>query len=292
MDSRLGIRFLGTRSTHTATTKDIGQFGGSAEALLIQYGDANLLVNCGFSVDSWSEVMLRRLQSKGQKFEGHIFFTDFLWEHILGFPFMLPIHFSTSRVSIHSSESAAKSALLLGHSCSLDFSPFNGIESLRASIHFVEHKGSAQIFDGWIAHGLRLDQQIQKRQVKTAWKLTCPSGQVILVSSGRFSLEDIEQNPSFFEGVDFYIQSLEFQDRLTSRDSDRQCYIDTVTAAMAMKCPNLFVSGFRPDSGERILLDFETMCQKLGEQSGCRVEFSREGKVIYLDKEQQTKAIA
>jgi ribonuclease BN (tRNA processing enzyme) len=129
------LRFWGTRGGIARPGPTTAELGGNTTCLQLDLGqDDPLLIDCGTGITEYGE--LGADLSRHSHF--HILITHFHWDHVLGFPFFLPIH--SPEVTIHLHAPFAKE-LILEHMGALfdgTYSPLLDMKNLPATIEIHE----------------------------------------------------------------------------------------------------------------------------------------------------------
>ena len=102
MVSSMKIKFWGTRGLISSPKKETAIYGGNTSCIQIVYKNHLILIDTGFGVTNFGEVLMDRILKKNEELTIHIFFTHYHWDHI--------DRKSTRLNSIHSQQSRMPSS--------------------------------------------------------------------------------------------------------------------------------------------------------------------------------------
>lgn len=137
MESRIGVKFWGTRGMISAPSRDHLKYGGNSPAIEILHPGRLILVDTGFGVSNFGEILMERIIRQQQTLTIDIFFTHFHWDHIQGLPFFHPIYFNSTTINIYSPESTEVMHKNLNQLFDGSYSPFAGIQSMPSRINLI-----------------------------------------------------------------------------------------------------------------------------------------------------------
>lgn len=90
------MKFWGTRGSIPVAGPMYDIYGGNTACLEIQYYDQTIIIDAGTGIRKLGYEIL-----KNKNKVIHLFISHFHWDHILGFPFFLPIHGSEYQIHIY-----------------------------------------------------------------------------------------------------------------------------------------------------------------------------------------------
>ncbi len=94
------IKLWGVRGSIPCPGPDTVQFGGNTACLELRFGDRLIIVDAGSGVRSLGEQLVRTDLKKGP-IHTEIFITHTHWDHIMGFPFFVPIYIPGTKLKIY-----------------------------------------------------------------------------------------------------------------------------------------------------------------------------------------------
>lgn len=127
------IKFWGTRSSVASPGRNTDELGGNTPCLVIKNdNEPPMIFNAGTGI---IEYATKGIDFKNEK-EFHLFFSNFSWDLIQGFPFFIPIHIPDVNIHLYS---ARPISLMKDNFTRLfdgSYSPLRDLSYLNANIHF------------------------------------------------------------------------------------------------------------------------------------------------------------
>lgn len=146
------IKFWGTRGLISSPKKETAIYGGNTSCIQIVYKNHLILIDTGFGVTNFGEVLMDRILKKNEELTIHIFFTHYHWDHIQGLPFFHPIYFPSTTLNLYSPLSSDLAMENLDVLFDGSYSPFAGINSMPSTMIFHELNKSITIGDLKVDH--------------------------------------------------------------------------------------------------------------------------------------------
>lgn len=127
------LKFWGTRSSVASPGRNTNELGGNTPCLVIKNeNEAPLIFNAGTGI---IEYATRGINIKEEK-EFHLFFSNFSWDLIQGFPFFIPIHIPGVNIHLYSPRPISLMKDNFTRLFDGSYSPLKDLSYLKANIHF------------------------------------------------------------------------------------------------------------------------------------------------------------
>ena len=99
--SSLRVRIWGVRGSIPAPGGQTVQYGGNTPCIEIRYGpnDDLIIIDAGTGIKSLSDEIMSR---SAPSVKARLFFTHTHWDHVMGFPFFVPIFVEGTDLDIYS----------------------------------------------------------------------------------------------------------------------------------------------------------------------------------------------
>lgn len=287
MDSKIRLRFLGTRSLYSSPLNSHQEFGGNTNCVVLEEGDQVFIWNAGFGINSYGDELIQQYKSHKQPVTCHLLFSDFSWDNIMGFPFFTPMHFKSSQIYLHTTLLESESRQWLSGVCQKDFSPFNGLSGFPAQIS-VDSGRHSRTLGSWLMECLTAPSRISPYPT-TIWVLTHKSGfRVAFSALGQTSMSEYEALSSALQGVDVLIQSA-ISTTITDHTMEgRMTFADAVSFAHLCQASQLYLTGFHPQLDDFSLQNAE---RALNQQAptATQSKLAKESTIVDLSSYIRTK---
>jgi phosphoribosyl 1,2-cyclic phosphodiesterase len=148
--SRLWVKFWGTRGSIATPGPATMRYGGNTSCVEVRCGDVVLMVDCGTGAREMGMALAREYADR--PLELHLLISHTHWDHIQGFPFFLPAYQPSTRITLYSARGADKNLerIFTGQ---MDASYFPvAMSDLKAQLNFVELDGEVILGDTRITH--------------------------------------------------------------------------------------------------------------------------------------------
>ena len=96
------VRFWGVRGSIAVSGKETVEFGGNTSCLELRFGkkDRLIIIDAGTGIRPLGDHLAQNDLSKGP-IKTEIFITHTHWDHIIGFPFFLPIYIKGTQLKVY-----------------------------------------------------------------------------------------------------------------------------------------------------------------------------------------------
>jgi phosphoribosyl 1,2-cyclic phosphodiesterase len=126
------IRVWGARGSIPSPCPDTNKFGGNTSCVTVELGDTFVIFDAGTGIRLFGEWLI----NTKRPFTGHLFFSHYHWDHIIGFPFFTPGYIPNNRLYIYGIRSKDR---LIGNILQevMDSPTFPvGLDAMKASMEF------------------------------------------------------------------------------------------------------------------------------------------------------------
>ncbi len=192
MEPKLAVKFWGTRGLISTPGSENSIFGGNTTCIQIIWKDQLILVDTGFGASVLGETLMPLMLKEKQKFNAHIFYTHFHWDHVQGLPFFHPIYFKSQSLNIYSPAPVEFTKSSLDVLFDGTYSPFSGIDSMAANINIRQLSGSMDISGLEVEHieinHISMEDQSNISKVY-GYKFTSPEGESICIITDHEATE-------------------------------------------------------------------------------------------------------
>jgi phosphoribosyl 1,2-cyclic phosphodiesterase len=130
------VTFWGTRGSLVVPGTDTVRYGGNTPCVEVATGGTNLILDAGIGiVPLGDKVMAAPAGERRQEF--HILFSHFHWDHVLGFPFFVPVYIPGMQLHLYgrNPDRVRETVHRLFHS---SYSPIKGAHNLAADLYYHE----------------------------------------------------------------------------------------------------------------------------------------------------------
>ena len=206
MDSEVRLRFLGTRAIHAGPGRDKVLYGGNSSCIVLEDETSTIIFNAGFGINPLGDELIRKSMASKLPVDCHILLSDYLWDNVQGLPFFTPIHFKSSRIHIHTANPIGETQLWLNTFMDPNYSPFDGLVSMRAHLCYPAADGPRAIGD-WTATVLATKHPLAPYQAGI-WRLEHQKGLSIgVVMTAAVDDAERQHRTDFLKGVHILIHS-------------------------------------------------------------------------------------
>ncbi|ADH86960.1 MBL fold metallo-hydrolase [Desulfurivibrio alkaliphilus] len=149
---KIRLKFWGVRGSVPCPGPETVRYGGNTACLEIRFpelDDRLLIIDAGSGLRSLGNQMMARDFARGP-IDASIFLTHTHWDHIMGFPFFVPIYVPGNKLTIYGPVSYEEDTLqgIVGGQLTYRYFPVREAE-LAATINYVELKeGRLDLGDG------------------------------------------------------------------------------------------------------------------------------------------------
>ncbi len=127
------LRFWGTRGTSSVSGGEYTKFGGNTSCLEVRYGKECIIFDSGTGIRPLGEKLI----AEGH-YHLHLFISHTHQDHVVGFPFFLPLYFDRTQMSIYSPIGFEKTTKeLFTDMLAYSFFPVR-LEQMRAHVEFID----------------------------------------------------------------------------------------------------------------------------------------------------------
>jgi ribonuclease BN (tRNA processing enzyme) len=127
------IKFWGTRGSSATSGGEYSKFGGNTCCMELKVGDDYLIFDSGTGIRPLGEELIQ----KGNH-NLHLFISHTHQDHVVGFPFFMPLYFDTTNLTIYSPNGFEKQTKdLFTDMLAYSFFPVR-LEEMRAQLQFVD----------------------------------------------------------------------------------------------------------------------------------------------------------
>ncbi len=138
------VKFWGTRGSIPSPGKNSIEYGGNTACIELRFDgkDFPVIIDAGSGIRELGTYLMKNDLSKGS-IKAHLFFTHSHWDHIMGFPFFVPIYIPTTELDIYGAVTYDNTTLkdILSNQLTYRYFPVNHSE-LSANIKYHEIKES------------------------------------------------------------------------------------------------------------------------------------------------------
>lgn len=146
-DKQLKITFWGVRGSRPIPGKDTAVFGGNTPCLTVEAGETLIILDAGTGICNLGN----HLMETGERVIAHLFITHLHWDHIQGFPFFTPAHYTQNELYLYGPRKTDRSfANLMQGQMAYPYFPVL-FENLKARMHLKDVAGHERLE---IAEGL------------------------------------------------------------------------------------------------------------------------------------------
>ncbi len=98
----LKIKLWGTRGSIPVPGSETVKYGGNTVCLELRFGEKNwlIIIDAGTGIRPLANDLLKKDLPKGP-IKADLFFSHTHWDHIMGFPFFVPIFIPGTELKIH-----------------------------------------------------------------------------------------------------------------------------------------------------------------------------------------------
>ena len=100
-DTRLSVRFWGTRGSIACPGKEFERYGGNTSCLEVRCGGQVLIFDAGTGLRPLGQKLTAEAEAAGEGVEAEIFLTHTHVDHISGVPFFGPLFDPNSKINMH-----------------------------------------------------------------------------------------------------------------------------------------------------------------------------------------------
>ncbi|MEO0137518.1 MAG: MBL fold metallo-hydrolase [candidate division WOR-3 bacterium] len=135
------IRFYGTRGSIPVSGPTTIEYGGNTTCLYIETKSGqSIIIDAGSGI---RELGIYLMQN--QKYNLHLIFTHYHWDHIQGFPFFAPVYSKNTAINIYGPENEVGAQKALSYQMHVPFFPTIKLTDLPARLAFKRVKNRFKI---------------------------------------------------------------------------------------------------------------------------------------------------
>ena len=156
------LRLWGIRGSIPATGLDFVKYGGNTFCLEIEYGDGHrIIIDAGTGIKHLGDHLVQT-ELKKKPIAADLFISHTHWDHIMGFPFFVPIFIKGSSLNIHAPMTHESDSIeeVLGRMLSYRYFPVRQAE-LSADLSYRElREETLELEDGMIVRTKYLNHPV------------------------------------------------------------------------------------------------------------------------------------
>lgn len=127
------IKFWGTRGSSATSGGEYSKFGGNTSCMELKYGKDRIIFDSGTGIRPLGEKLI-----EDRHFDIHLFISHTHQDHVIGFPFFMPLYFEETYMSIYSPIGFEKHTKdLFTDMLAYSFFPVR-LEQMHANLKFVD----------------------------------------------------------------------------------------------------------------------------------------------------------
>lgn len=303
------IRFWGVRGSIPSPGPNTDKYGGNTSCIEVRVGEEEriIIIDVGSGIRTLGDYLIENDLPKGP-IEAEIFLSHTHWDHIMGFPFFMPIYNSGTKLRVHGPVSFEEDPLeeVVGGQMKYRYFPIN-LGELASTIEYVRLKEDPDIDLG---RGLHLSTKILNHPITSLGyrfeykgKIVCtcydtePFRNLFITDPDDPTYDEaiaqegeevaIEQNlavEQFFAGADLLIHDSQYMDKeYPSRiDWGHTTMEYAIAAANRAGVKKLAMFHHDPDRTDDELDELERIHCVKGKYGETEVFFAREGMELIL----------
>lgn len=301
------VKLWGVRGSIPCPGPDTVQYGGNTACLELRFGDRLIIIDAGSGVRSLGEHLVRTELKKGP-INTEIFITHTHWDHIMGFPFFVPIYIPGTKLKIYGPVTYEDEGLdrIIGDQLTYRYFPVKQSELSAEITYFPLKENTMDLGDGitlttkYLNHPiLCLGYKFQHRG-----RVFCtlydtepfrnvfptdpkdPSYDEIAAAEGeRAAREENEKILDFIRGADLVIYDAQYthQEYLTSKLGwGHSSFEFAINSCFKAEVKQVLLFHHDPLRTDAQLLELEKGYQKMVPKSRLALEMAREGRLFTI----------
>lgn len=304
------VKLWGTRGSIPVPGKDTVEYGGNTLCVEMRFGEKErlIVIDGGTGIRPLANHILNKDLPKGP-IRGDLFFSHTHWDHIMGFPFFVPIYIPGTQLKIYGPVTFEDESLdkVIGGQLQYRYFPVKHSE-LAARLEYVDLKeGELDLGDGIQVRTKYLNHPVSclGYRFTHAGKTVCtlfdhepfrnifptdpghPDYDELMAEEGELvAREENEKIIDFFRGADVVLYDCQYteEEYLSSKLGwGHSCYEHAISSAREGDVKRLLMLHHEPMRTDAQLDKLEAYCKSLqDEDSGMEIGMAREGQEIIL----------
>ncbi len=272
----MNLKFWGTRSSVASPGRNTMELGGNTPCLVMQKEKSPpLIFNSGTGI---IEYATRGINLKEDK-EFHLFFSNFSWDLIQGFPFFIPIHIPGTDIHLYSPRPVSLMKDNFTRLFDGSYSPLRDLSYLNANIHFHFIEETIQVGE------FEIETKVVHHPYRSyAYKITGGGKKTGIIYHHENTGDMINDHlVEFMTGVDILIHDAKYSesDYLVNQNHGHSSMEKAIQNGIAMKAKYLFLTSYHfhyTDDYIRLYLD--RYLKKNPSPAGMKIILSSEKKLF------------
>lgn len=296
------IKLWGTRGSIPVPGSSTVEFGGNTLCVELRYGEDDLIIiDAGTGIRLLANALLKEDLPKGP-IKAHLFISHTHWDHIMGFPFFVPIFIPKTELTIYGPSTYEEDSLEKSIRGQLQYHYFPvKYDELAAEMKFISLKESRVEIDGMVVKTKYLNHPVSclGYRFEYAGESICtlfdhepfrnlfptdpddPNFDPLVAEEGEaVAREENQRIESFYKGVDLLIHDCQYtqEEYLSSKLGwGHSSFAYVVRAAQKQDVKRLLLIHHDPMRTDEELENLESYCQSLlHKDSRMQVHIARE----------------